>query len=367
MAVIPIFIPHAGCPHQCVFCNQKTISGEDRATYGAAKKQIDKWMGFIKPGKENEAAFYGGSFTGLALPLQEKLLPLTDDLLKKGIVGSVRISTRPDYIDEERLALLDRHGVKLVELGAQSLDNTVLSMAERGHTAEQTENAIKLLKKKGFKTGIQLMVGLPGQSFESVKTTAKKAAALKPDVARIYPVLVVKDTPLAEKFKKGDYQPLSIDEAVKQSAYLYKELVKAGIKIIRVGLQPDSELCSDGNIISGPFHPSMGEMVQSSLVREDITLRIKKNRGDVLVCFPSSMESKVRGLKNCNIVFWKEQFSNKKVILKKGNYKKIIVRPVSEHSKNVQMAGCGSFAPIFGENSRVMILGSIPGMVLLSM
>ncbi|MCD8198621.1 MAG: DNA-deoxyinosine glycosylase [Phascolarctobacterium sp.] len=367
MAVIPIFIPHAGCPHQCVFCNQKAISGEARATFNGAKRQIEKWLSFIKPSKGNEAAFYGGSFTGLAPDLQEKLLSLTDDLLKTGTVGSVRISTRPDYIDEKRLTLLSRHGVRLVELGVQSLDNDVLKMAERGHTAEQTGNAVKLLKKKGFETGLQLMVGLPGQSFESVKITAKKAAALKPDVARIYPVLVLKGTPLAGKLKKGDYQPLNIDDAVRQSSYLYKELTKAGVKVIRVGLQPDSELCAEGNIIAGPFHPAMGELVQSFLLREKITPRIKKVKGDALVCFPADMESKVRGLKNSNVAFWRDTFRNKKVILKKGNYKKIIVKSLPENNVAVQVAGCESFAPVAGKNSRVLILGSIPGRTSLAM
>ena len=153
MAIIPIFIPHAGCPHQCVFCNQKTISGQKTAALEGAKEQINRWLERVKPSVENEAAFYGGSFTGLDITLQKELLALTDELLANKVIGSVRLSTRPDYIDEERLELLRAHGGKLVELGVQSLDDAVLAAAERGHTAEQVSNAVALLKQYGYKVG----------------------------------------------------------------------------------------------------------------------------------------------------------------------------------------------------------------------
>ena len=192
MAIIPIFIPHAGCPHQCVFCNQKTISGQKTAALEGAKEQINRWLERVKHSVENEAAFYGGSFTGLDITLQKELLALTDELLERKVIGSVRLSTRPDYIDEERLELLRAHGVKFVELGVQSLDNEVLAAAERGHTAEQVVNAVTLLKNYGFKVGVQLMVGMPKQNFASVKATVEKVLALKPDIARIYPLLVIK-------------------------------------------------------------------------------------------------------------------------------------------------------------------------------
>jgi radical SAM superfamily enzyme len=156
-----------------VFCNQKTISGQKTAAVEGAKEQINKWRAWVKPSVENEAAFYGGSFTGLDISLQKELLALTDELLANKVIGSVRLSTRPDYIDEERLELLRAHGVKLVELGVQSLDDAVLAVAERGHTAEQVSKAVALLKQYGFKVGLQLMVGMPKQDFSSVKATVK--------------------------------------------------------------------------------------------------------------------------------------------------------------------------------------------------
>ena len=307
MAIIPIFIPHAGCPHQCVFCNQKTISGQKTAAVEGAKEQINKWLEWVKPSTENEAAFYGGSFTGLDLALQKELLALTDELLERKVIGSVRLSTRPDYIDEERLELLRAHGVKLVELGVQSLDDSVLKKAERGHTAEQVTEAVALLKSYGFKVGVQLMVGMPGQDFASVKATVEQVLALRPDIARIYPLLVIKGTPLAKSYEAGEFVPLTLEEAVRQAAYVYQHLSEAGVKIIRVGLQPDDELCAEGNIIAGPFHPSMGELVQSHLLREQLTPKIleaAERSGEVVIYCPANMESKLRGLKNYNINYW---------------------------------------------------------------
>ena len=307
MAIIPIFIPHAGCPHQCVFCNQKTISGQKTAAVEGAKEQINKWLKWVKPSLENEAAFYGGSFTGLNLALQKELLVLTDELLDRKVIGSVRLSTRPDYIDEERLELLRAHGVKLVELGVQSLDDSVLKKAERGHTAQQVEEAVVLLKSYGFKVGVQLMVGMPGQDFASVKATVEQVLALQPDIARIYPLLVIKGTPLAKSYEAGEFEPLTLEEAVRQAAYVYQNLSEAGVKIIRVGLQPDDELCAEGNIIAGPFHPAMGELVQSHILREQLTpqiLEAAELNGEVVVYCPANMESKLRGLKNYNINYW---------------------------------------------------------------
>lgn len=309
MSILPIFIPHAGCPHQCVFCNQKKISGQHSAAIESAKEQIARWRTWLHPSTQNEAAFYGGSFTGLPLALQRELLTLTDALLAEGFIGSVRLSTRPDYIDAERLELLRAHHVKLVELGVQSLDDAVLLAAERGHTAAAVTQAMTLLKQYGFQTGLQLMVGMPQQSFASMQETARKAVALAPDIARIYPLLVIKDTPLAETYANAAFTPLTLEEAVEQSAWLYKELTQAGIKVIRVGLQADEELCAPGNIIAGPFHPAMGELVKSRVLRDELTPKLAakaKMCKELVIKCPPRLESKLRGQKNCNLHYWQE-------------------------------------------------------------
>ena len=292
MSILPIFIPHAGCPHQCVFCNQKTISGQKLAAVAGAKEQLARWRSWLRPSAANEAAFYGGSFTGLPLELQEELLTLTDALLAEGFIGSVRLSTRPDYIDEERLQLLQQHGVRLVELGVQSLDDRVLAAAERGHTAAQVAPAVALLKRFGFQVGLQLMVGMPEQSFASVQETVRKAIAMHPDVARIYPLLVIKGTPLAADYAAGCFVPLTLEEAVTQAAWAYRELTEAG------------------NILAGPFHPAMGELVKSRVLRDKITPQLAKltDCGAVDILCPARLESKLRGQKSCNLRYWEEYF-----------------------------------------------------------
>ena len=332
MAILPIFIPHAGCPHQCVFCNQRTISGQKTAALPGAKAQIQRWLQWLRPSKANEAAFYGGSFTGVDMDLQKQLLALTDELLEQGIIDSVRLSTRPDYINAEVLSLLREHRVELVELGVQSLDDAVLQRAERGHDAEAVYTAHKLLKEYGFKTGIQLMVGMPGQDFASVQDTAARVAQLRPDIARIYPLLVIKDTPLAHSYEQGAFVPLSLEEAVEQSAYLYKTLTQAGIKVIRIGLQPDEELCAAGNIVAGPFHPAMGELVKSRVLRNHFTPMLQElvesgAKGVIFHC-PRRYESKLRGLKNSNMQYWQQQFPHLEIHLMPSSWEGINLCPL---------------------------------------
>lgn len=328
MAILPIFIPHAGCPHQCVFCNQKTISGQKNAAESGAREQIARWLQWLRPSLENEAAFYGGSFTALDSDLQERLLFLTDELLERGIIGSVRLSTRPDYIDDKKLELLKKHGVRLVELGVQSLDDRVLEAAGRGHTAADVVQAMKQLRDYDFKTGLQLMVGMPLQSFSSLQDTVAQVIKLQPDIARIYPLLVIKGTPLAESWTKGEFQPLGLEEAVRQSAWVYDQLTTNGIKIIRVGLQPDDELCASGNILAGPFHPSMGELVQSFLLRERLTDKLLAVKGAerIVISCPAKMESKLRGMKNSNIKYWQELLASAKIVIEKNTDGDITVR-----------------------------------------
>ena len=333
MAIIPIFIPHAGCPHQCVFCNQKTISGQKSAAVVEAKRQLERWLQWTKPSLENEAAFYGGSFTGLAFALQEQLLQLTDELLEQKIIGSVRLSTRPDYINTEVLTLLQQHGVGLVELGVQSLDDAVLQAAERGHSAAQVPEAVRLLREGGFKVGIQLMVGLPRQTRASMEKTVAQVVELQPDIARIYPLLVIKDTPLEKSYRQGSFTPLTLEEAVEQAAYMYSRLTAAGIKVIRIGLQPDEELCAEGNIVAGPFHPAMGEMVKARVLREKLTPRLKEvcaesAEGVLEVLCPPRLLSKVRGQKSCNVAYW-EKLLGRRVDVKQEDVEEVIVKLVA--------------------------------------
>lgn len=328
MAILPIFIPHAGCPHQCVFCNQKTISGQKNAAESGAREQIARWLQWLRPSLENEAAFYGGSFTALDSDLQERLLFLTDELLERGIIGSVRLSTRPDYIDDKKLELLKKHGVRLVELGVQSLDDRVLEAVGRGHTAADVVQAMKRLRSYNFKTGLQLMVGMPLQSFSSLQDTVAQVIKIQPDIARIYPLLVIEGTPLAESWAKGEFQPLSLEEAVRQSAWVYDQLTTNGIKVIRVGLQPDDELCAPGNILAGPFHPSMGELVQSFLLRERLTDKLLAVKGveRIVISCPAQMESKLRGMKNSNIKYWQQLLAPVKIVIEKTADGDITVR-----------------------------------------
>lgn len=308
MSIIPIFIPHAGCPHQCVFCNQKKISGQKIASAAAVREQITKYLQWVKPGPDNEAAFYGGSFTGLEAALQEELFIPVDELLRTGVIGSVRCSTRPDYITAEKLELLKRHNVTTVELGVQSLDDKVLALAERGHDAASVAKAVQLLRAYGFKVGLQLMCGMPGQTAASFFDTVAKSIALKPDMVRLYPLLVIKDTPLEDSYKRGDFTPLTVDEAAEFCAAAWESFTAAGIKVIRTGLQPDKELCSPGNIVAGPFHPAFGEIVKSMVLRQKLTPEILKilqsGSKKVKIYVPHTLESKLRGQKNANIKYW---------------------------------------------------------------
>lgn len=316
--IIPVFIPHAGCPHQCVFCNQKTISGQAETSLEQAKKQIIKYLQWLQPSAENEIAFYGGTFTGLPLKLQEDLLSLAESYIVKGIVGSIRLSTRPDYIDKERISLLKNHQVNLVELGIQSLDDNVLRIAERGHTSADAENAVVFLKSEGFRVGMQLMVGLPGQDWESLFATVTQVVRLKPDVARIYPLLVIKNTPLETMYRNKLFAPLTLAEGVAQAAYVYERLDVSGIDVIRIGLQADEELCRENNIVAGPFHPSFGEMVQSFQYRSWVSEQLEEVYGGqcrVEIVHNSRAASKLKGLNKCNEIYWQNNSNGIRVNL----------------------------------------------------
>jgi histone acetyltransferase (RNA polymerase elongator complex component) len=259
---IPIFISHFGCPNDCVFCNQKKINGrETDVATDDVKEIIESYLKTLPKKSKKEVAFFGGTFTGISIKLQEEYLSVVYEYIKKGLVDGIRISTRPDYINEEIVNLLKKYGVTTVELGVQSLDEDVLMQTHRFYPVEKVFLASKLIKEAGIQLGIQLMLGLPGSTDESDYMSAVKTVQLKPDIARIYPTLVIKETEMAEMFKNGSYIPLTLDEAVKRCKKIYSILDYNNINIVRVGLQPTEDLNDSENVLGGPFHPAFRELV----------------------------------------------------------------------------------------------------------
>jgi len=263
--VIPFFIPHLGCPQRCNFCNQTTITGRAGGEVpGAAEiaATIESYQATKSAGRgETQVAFYGGSFSGLPRDLQEKLLAAVAPFLASGQVNGIRISTRPDYLDRDRVDLLKSMGVTLVELGVQSLDDEVLGRCGRGHTASDSLKAMELLRRNNLKVGVQLMLGLPGERVGRVLRGAAELAGLQPELARIYPVLVLKGSGLAADYLAGRYRPLGLTRAVALGARLREIFVRQGVRVVRMGLQETGTL--SGEVLAGPHHPAFGELVLS--------------------------------------------------------------------------------------------------------
>lgn len=264
--IIPIFIPHLGCPHRCVFCNQKRITGEiPRPTIVGfqipnIKETVERYLSTWKGNGRIEIAFYGGSFTGLDHNLQEGFLKTAYRFIDEGRVDALRVSTRPDYITDDGLTLLRGYGVGTVELGVQSMMEDMLIKAERGHSAEDVYSALGILKRRGFKVGIQIMPGLPGDTRETILFTVKEVVRLGPDFVRVYPTLVVRDTPLEGLYLKGLYKPWSLVDMVSVCKEVNELFKIAGIPVIRFGLQPTEGLLQ--GIVAGPFHPSFRQLLE---------------------------------------------------------------------------------------------------------
>jgi histone acetyltransferase (RNA polymerase elongator complex component) len=284
--IIPFFIPHAGCPHQCVFCDQRSISGRRSAQEPSSIPTIiNQYLGTRTDDGRAEVAFYGGSFTALPEALQRSYLEAVRPFLDAGAVESIRLSTRPDAITPDILALLKHYRVRTVELGAQSMDDEVLRLSGRGHTAAHTVSAIQLLRVHAFLIGIQLMPGLPGDSTVRFQETVTRIIALMPDFVRLYPALVIKDTPLAEQYRRGRYLPLSIEDAVDRCRHAMDRFEEAGISVSRVGLQPTEELERPGTIIAGPWHPAFRQLVDSSRFLESMRCLLRGGDGSGPVTF----------------------------------------------------------------------------------
>lgn len=266
MLIIPIFVPHAGCPHDCCFCNQKVISGR---TSIPTKEDIIGTIEMFRTAAERynevQIAFYGGSFTAVETDLQLMFLETVQPYLKAngGFVDTLRLSTRPDCIDENVLMRLKEYNVTVVELGAQSMDDKVLDASGRGHTSEDTAKAAALLKKHGFTVGIQTMTGLPSATEKSDLDTAKAVCLLVPAFVRIYPTIVVKETALSRSFSEGTYRAQKLEDAVSLCVKLSDIYESAGIPVIRMGLQSSDNISRDGDVMAGPYHEAFGQLVQS--------------------------------------------------------------------------------------------------------
>ena len=268
---IPVFIPELACPNRCIYCNQRHISGQLQVVKPAEIEQIieQHLSTFIRPSFV-ELAFFGGSFTGIDEKDMITYLKIVQPYIEKGEIKSIRISTRPDYINEKVLDILKQYNVRDIELGAQSLNEEVLAFAKRGHTVKDIENASRLIKDYGFSLGLQMMIGLPLDSVERSKVTAKKILELGAESTRIYPTLVINNTDLADLYRAGQYKALSLEEAIEWTAEIYKIFSQTDITILRVGLHPSEALIKGEQLLAGPFHVSFKELVLTKLWQEKL-------------------------------------------------------------------------------------------------
>ncbi len=311
--VIPIFLPHAGCPHRCVFCNQAVITGvSSKISAAQVRNTVESFLKY-KSARHGivQIAFYGGNFLGIETDVIMRMLAEAAALVKAGRVNSIRFSTRPDTIDGPRLDLIKNFPVSTVELGVQSMDDRVLVNTRRGHTSADTQKAVGRLKEYNYEIGVQLMVGLPGDDPGRLLASARRVAELKPDFIRIYPTVVVAGSPLAKLYTAGRYTPLSLKDAVVQVKELHRFFSRKNIPVIRMGLQATSDLQNGSTILAGPYHPAFGHLVYSEIFLDRAMSAIRsatpKGAAVALHVHPRSV-SKMRGLKNENIKRLREKF-----------------------------------------------------------
>ena len=315
--IIPIFVPHLGCPNDCIFCNQKSISGQkENMTKEKAKKIIEEYINAIRTKDASiEIAFYGGSFTAIEPEKQVELLEVANEYIKKGKVESIRISTRPDCIDKETLKRLKKYKVKTIELGVQSANDYILKKANRGHTFEDVKKASKMIRWNRFQLGHQMMVGLPESTRTDEINTAKALIKLKPKMVRIYPVLVVKDTKLEKDYKNGIYEPLPLVQAVEICKQLVRMFAYKKIDVIRIGLQNTEEITDPqgekSQVVAGPYHPAFRQLVEAGMWYDAIVGKIKKLNvkvNEVQVTVNPIDANNVIGHKKENVVKLKETY-----------------------------------------------------------
>ena len=314
-AIIPVFIPHLGCPHSCVFCDQKQITARNKApSKDEVISFVEEWLSTLDDVETVELAFYGGSFTAIPLSMQSSYLEIAKSYKDRGLISKIHLSTRPDCIDKEILDNLEAYSVDTIELGVQSFDENVLRISERGHNLASVYKACDLIKERGFELGIQLMIGLPMDSYESCILSAEETVKIKPNLARLYPTLVLPETKLYSMYENGEYMPLDRDEAVRRCAAMYRILDDAGIYIMRVGLKSTDIINSErlGSINHGTYHPAFRQLVEDEIAKERIVdlldgLDELDSANDIIIKTHPSWASSISGHNGSNKEFFKEK------------------------------------------------------------
>ncbi len=320
---IPIFIPHLGCPNACVFCNQRTISGVSEFDISTVKDTIDTSLATVSAEDECEIAFFGGSFTGIDFSLMEELLKIAYGYVESGRVKSIRCSTRPDYISPKILDTLKKYGVKTIELGLQSVSDSVLTLTKRGHTQRDEEQACRMIVEYGFDLVGQMMIGLPGSDLKKEIDTALFIVNMGAVGARIYPTVVFQNTELCDMARLGIYQPISLEDATDRSAKVAKIFIQNGVNIIRIGLQASENLTDKSTYFAGPNHPALGELCENRiylwLIEEKISEIQDIQNTTLTVLVPKGCMSKAVGQKGVNKQIIKEKYRLKRLYFKEDD------------------------------------------------
>ena len=311
--IIPIFVPHMGCPHDCIFCNQRKITNFiDVLDEVDIRKNIENYISYFK--NKNipiEIAFYGGSFTGLDKNLMIRYLEIAKYYIDRDYVNSIRISTRPDYISKEILDILIKYKVHTIELGVQSMTQSTLDLNNRGHNVECVYESSSLIKKYNIKLGLQMMVGLYGDAIDTVVNTAFEICKINPDFVRVYPTLTIKDTELERLYYSKEYIPMSLEDSICLCKYIYVIFKYYNIPIIRLGLQSSDNISEDVDIVAGPYHPAFRELVESSVYRDFIEyyMCFFDIKDDITIKCNNSEVSKIVGNKRSNLKYFKEKYN----------------------------------------------------------
>ena len=310
--IIPIFVPHRGCPHDCIFCNQKRITGVSTdVTSEDVRNIIEEYLTTIDKDASVEIAFFGGSFTAIDVEIQESLLSVAKEYVEKGLIEDIRMSTRPDCINDEILTLLKDYKTSIIELGVQSLDKDVLIDSIRGHEVEEVIESSKLIKKYGISLGLQMMVGLPSDTEEKCIETARKFIELQPDCVRIYPTLVVKETGLESLLERNEYTPFTLDESINIVKKLLTLFYVNNINVIRVGLQATDDIQIGKAIVDGPYHPAFRELVESEMIKDYLKNIIVQNKAKSSIIIKTNKKnvSRIIGNKKSNSLYMKQDLN----------------------------------------------------------